>query len=66
MTTSLQQWVANNLHPQLHHHDNPLPIRPTPKMAAVVAPGHVPPAPIKEQVVDHLPKRFKEMKFGIQ
>lgn len=35
-------------------------------MATLVASGHVPPAPIKEQVADQLPKRFKEMKFGIQ
>ncbi|KAF3761135.1 hypothetical protein M406DRAFT_47384 [Cryphonectria parasitica EP155] len=35
-------------------------------MAAVVTQGHGRPATIKEQVVDHLPKRFKEMKFGIQ
>lgn len=53
--------------PTVHNH-NPRLVR-TPvslTMAALVAPGHVPPAPIKEQVVDHLPKRFKEMKFGIQ
>lgn len=36
------------------------------EMATLVASGHVPPAPIKEQVADQLPKRFKEMKFGIQ
>lgn len=35
-------------------------------MTAHVPQGQVPPAAMKEQVVDHLPKRFKEMKFGIQ
>lgn len=57
---------------RLHDIDNPTgphrvrAVADTFEMAAVVASGHVPPAPVKEQVTDQLPKRFKEMKFGIQ